>query len=743
LLLRAVVKRQTAGDFVMPKPAKKASGYPRGIRRKARRGRLRLGAALKRGWVALKKRLSLKSAALATFAAVVVSVIQIFISVHGKLVILPFQVRSGQNLSSDFGETFAASLSAALNDYRSLFPSAARDRPTLSSANFSDLIEAFMLLDLPFVELPKTSPLNKGATVLEAVKIGLISIPVSQVVFENLGFFHDDTVRGSLDLWENEYVARISFGSDEMPIVVSVPKGEGYQGLINRVTAELLQRRNWIAPLSMKLSALTLFSEGLRNYLDFDRYAEDRYLVSAAQKYKEALQADQNADLIRLHLAAAQYMMPADISSLERSIENFFLLLASDRFKRAAQIGYVAASIRYLERSGCGPISRLLLPVREQVVSWSQPDTPPSKIEELLLWSSFFQLEADLMLPNGSCQKWVRSALPQETLDRVFSRSRTGFDQALALIETNGLYAQSDAVRYKFFVQRSLKYLLDDMVDFSILTNHPNIGLANEALELGKKIQKNREALPEERRRLFVTSIAGSIASSYLRVAKIKAEDESTRRSLVSLAADQFRIATSSTERATARWALFRLADLELGRSNLGSTWLIKALGNGPALAQIFDEAYLDFGVFFEKATRRCEAIRFLGAASEEGSIFSGLLLVDALRRQGNLEPASTELSRIKESSYLATQWIGDAIEQKLVLVGVKLQLAARRKEFDPSEFDQFFRAAKTPTSEVIKFDLYELADLTKNEAMLTQLKSEVLFPRPIQSEIVDRSCSR
>ena len=90
------------------------------------------------------------------------------------------------------------------------------------------------------------------------------------------------------------------------------------------MAVELLQRRNWITPLSMKLSALTPFSEGLRNYLDFDRYAENRYLATAIQKYKEALQAHQNADLIRLNLAAAQYMMKAEGSSLE-NLSKIFL----------------------------------------------------------------------------------------------------------------------------------------------------------------------------------------------------------------------------------------------------------------------------------------------------------------------------------------------------------------------------------------------------------------------------------
>ena len=57
----------------------------------------------------------------------------------------------------------------------------------------------------------------------------------------------------------------------------------------------------------------------------------------------------------------------------------------------------------------------------------------------------------------------------------------------------------------------------------------------------------------------------------------------SAQQNLTSLAIDQLRIATSSTEIVTARWALFRLADLELGRSNLGVSWLVKAFGDSSA----------------------------------------------------------------------------------------------------------------------------------------------------------------
>jgi hypothetical protein len=333
-----------------------------------------------RSWKAGRKIWSLQGAALVMAAAALVSIIQILVAVHGKLVILPFEVRSDQNTPSDLGASLSASLSIALNEYRSLFPSSDPNssRRTVTSKNYPDLVQSFMS-DLPFVEIPRSSPLNKGATVLEAIKIGPVSIPVSQVVFENLAFFHDDTLRGTLDVWGNELVARILLGSDEAITTVSVPKDQGYRALINRITAELLQKKKWIVPIPMKLSALMLFSEGLQNYLNFDQYAEDRFINAAREKYDAALQEDRNADLARMHLAATQYIS-TDIAVIAKAINNFSLLLASQRFNGAARIGYVASSLRYIERAGgCSGVYRFLAPALQEVKSWEQQGKPPLK----------------------------------------------------------------------------------------------------------------------------------------------------------------------------------------------------------------------------------------------------------------------------------------------------------------------------------------------------------------------------
>jgi hypothetical protein len=377
--------------------------------------------AAKIAWNSTRKIWSLQGAAVIISVAAIVSIIQILVAVHGKLVILPFEVRSDQNTPADMGASLSASLSVALNEYRSLYPSAKPDkeRKTLTNENYFDLVQHFMTSVLPSVEIPHSSTLSKGATVLEAIKIGPVSIPVSQLIFENLAFFHKDTLRGTVEVWGNELTARILLGDDET-ITVSVPKEQGYRALINRITVELLEKKQWIFPIPMKLSALTPFSEGLRNYLDYDAHGEDRFINSARVKYEAALEADKNADLARLHLAAAQYISTEPVI-IAKAVENFSLLLSHPRLKRAAEIGYVASSLRYIERAdGCSGVYRFLAPALRVVKSWEKNGTPPAEIEELLLWSGTFHLTSEYALPGEPCTQWIQTMLGEGDVDKCW-----------------------------------------------------------------------------------------------------------------------------------------------------------------------------------------------------------------------------------------------------------------------------------------------------------------------------------
>jgi hypothetical protein len=142
--------------------------------------------------------------------------------------------------------------------------------------------------------------LNKGSMTLESVKIGPVSLPIGQIIFDNLAFFHTDTLRGALELFGDQISARLSpEGADS--IVISVPKEEGYRRLIDRISVELLERKGWISPIPMNPSALLQFAEGLESYRNYARTGEEPFLPRARQYYEAALKADRNADLVQLH----------------------------------------------------------------------------------------------------------------------------------------------------------------------------------------------------------------------------------------------------------------------------------------------------------------------------------------------------------------------------------------------------------------------------------------------------------
>src|SRR5882757_1917860 len=94
----------------------------RNVRRRARSIAQKSASLAKSWWKAGQKIWSLRGAAIITAAAALISIVQIFVAVQGKLVILPFEVRSDQNTPTELGASFAQSLSAALNEYRLLFP---------------------------------------------------------------------------------------------------------------------------------------------------------------------------------------------------------------------------------------------------------------------------------------------------------------------------------------------------------------------------------------------------------------------------------------------------------------------------------------------------------------------------------------------------------------------------------------------------------------------------------------------
>jgi hypothetical protein len=584
--------------------------------------------------------------------------------------------------------------------------------------------------------------LNNGATVLEAIKIGPVQIPVTQVVFESLAFFHEDTLRGTLDVWGNEIVARVSLGSDEAITTVSVSKDQGYRALVDRIAVELLQKKKWISPIPMKLPALMLFSKGLQDYLNYDLYAEDSFIIAAREKYEAAVKADPAADLARLHLAAAQYVSD-DPEVLAKAIYNFSLLMGDQHFSRAARIGYVGSSLRYIDRvGGCTGAYRFMAPALQEVRSWERDGKLADGIEEQLLWSATFQLAVDYLLPGKPCALWIQSILGEGNVDELFDRVKRGFEQVGKQIAEPGRYPDDVARRYQLRVLLSTEYLLDDVVDYSILSKKPDPKVANKALELGKEVEKQKDLLPKEQRRFFAPNVSGSVADSYLRLAKIDEADVTAVQPLISAAIDHLRSATGSTDPITAQWALFRLADLEMARSNAGLSveWLIRAYGGVPAFPKLFDEAYFPLGILVEKPNSRCDAIELLKKGNRVGSIESKLLLIDSLRRSGDLSGAAAVAEALRASTDLSTKWAGGAIGRRIALVEAKLR-PEDRGNLDSNELWKLFDSLG-PENEFLKFDIYELAQITKDDALLTKLKPRIFFQPLDQPSVVKASCS-
>src|SRR5262249_32196201 len=218
----------------------------------------RLAGALQSLW-------SLRGAVGLAAIILVINAVQLLVAIRGKLVILPFEIHTDQMVSPDFGASFAQSLAARLNDYRRLFPPInAQDRPTVDKTDNSfDIIESF-LADLPLVNIPRLTPLNKGSITLDSLKIGPVSLPIDQLIFKNLAFFHTDTLRGTIESFGNQITVRFSFGSDET--IISIAKDQGYRNLIDRIAVELLERKKWISPIPMNPAALHQFADGLQSY---------------------------------------------------------------------------------------------------------------------------------------------------------------------------------------------------------------------------------------------------------------------------------------------------------------------------------------------------------------------------------------------------------------------------------------------------------------------------------------------
>lgn len=690
---------------------------------------------------------TLRGAASIVLIIVLFSIIQLFITIKGKLVVVPFDVRTEQTLSPDFGAAFAASLAARLNDYRELFPSSdAQDKPIIEKYDNSfDIIESF-LAALPFVSIPRLTPLNKGSTTLESVKIGPVSLPISQIIFENLAFFHTDTLRGALELFGDQITARLSLKGGES-IVISVPKEEGYGGLIDRISVELLERRGWISPVPMNPTALLQFAKGLESYRNYARTGEEPFLLEARRHYEAALKADRNADLVQLHLATTEYISWDD-DALRHAVTHFSGLLGSEKYGQKARIANVAAELRLMERTkGCTRKYQFMEAALREVESWDESKFGQEELDfEISIVKADLYRAADTnILPNNECHEILSQIFQNESFDNLADKATQNYTEARQKLAYNHLLSDNQKRRYADEIQLEEKYLLNDRTDFAILNKTgKGADFARAAVKAGDELEHAKKSLPDIQKRMFAPFLSGSNAESYLRLAIATRDHPADQDKFVAQAIALLKKAILEGNEETAKWAILRLADIEVSRNHTheGLEWInafFNLTGSGTTpFFKLVDERAFAAGILIEKPQMRCEAIEFFRKADVPESAFGRMLTEEAYRRAGDLAAAASRRSEIDDPSLNATQWLGPIIPAKMALVRAKLD-AANGNTASATDILKNLRTAAPVYQNVpmLLVDTYELALLVHDDESLTTLDRAITSSVPFIRELL------
>jgi hypothetical protein len=679
------------------------------------------------------------------------SIANLLVAVRGKLVILPFDVYSEQGAKEDLGAGLAASLAAALNDYRDLYPARKPDEKASiapkDNANF-DVVAVFMT-QLPFVNIPKSSPLNQGSIAVDEVKIGGFSLPLKRLVFENFTLLHRDVMRGALEVWKDRMRARVSV-ADANEVVVEVPSSEGYRSLIDHLAVELLRQQGWIEPMPMKPDALISFTQGLRDYRDFTVWGDDRKLTSAQQKYAEALKLDPASDLTRLHNATTQFTIyhdktlsgSAEPALIRSSIDDFNLLAGGGPYQAAARIGYVAALLLYMDRApDCNAAYQYIGRALSEVESWSAAGAKASAnpVEETVLRASTFYRVENILLPSQGCSEIGSRILGSLDAKSAIPKARDSYHAALNLLPTAKI---SDDLkkRYELAIDLQLKYLSDDEADLLISKHEPSRDAIDDSIAAGRSLVNAKAALSDVQRRRFAPYLSGSLSQSYLRLAAVTdaAED---RMKLVDAAVAALR--SELSDRAAVGWSLLRIAEIEYARNRPREA--IEALTGFADMGDLesplivgVDQAALGFGLLLEDGPARCKVVDHLRAAlkRDPSNVFVGLTAADVLRRSTALDEARSIVEQIKSTLAHSTQWQGRIPALRLALVRAKIEAAKQSSSADvKADVVPLEQAWEFPT---LAADIYELAELRKDSATLTRARAVVNDSMPGVLKVID-----
>lgn len=668
-----------------------------------------------------------------------ISLAQLYVSIYGKLVILPFEVHSEQSVAGDFGASFAGALAATLNEYRALYPSSESllvEKSTQIRKSF-DVVQVY-ISDLPFVNIPRSSPLNKGSIAFDGINLGGITIPLKQILFEGLGFLHKDTLRGSLELWGNDLTARI-FVAPEQELVVSVDKAKGFRALLDRLAVEIIREKNWMSSVRMQPLALVSFTAGLKSYAAYSTSGDQERLQFARAKYKEAVKLDPSADIARLHLATAEFDS-WDKSELRSAIDNFDIIRGSHVLKRHAQIGYVASILRYVQRSGdCTAAIQFLDRAIDETLRWpvAEESAYSERFARLVLNGSAFHTVGTFLLPNSSCSESLKRTIRGVELPSVFSKAEERYNAALDTINEITKDNLDLAHRYRLQVQLRLRYLLHDKSDWLMLSSVPGetsppdvIPILNNAVVAGVSLMEAKLRLPEQQREGFAPYLSGSLAESYLRLAAASLPEK--REDMIEQAVRLLRSAVTS-ERKASHWSMLRLADIAYARDRPReaidwiNTYLNESGVSKLPFGLLVDQNARGFGVLAESAETRCDLIGALAAAlkTDSSNLLGRLLFTDLLRRSGDLAGAKAALLEAENNPKLITQWQGHSMQLKMALVREKIEVVSNPTNGSPDRIKRLAEVIlnRYPTTSDLVTDLHELAVLLDDKDLLTNLK--------------------
>lgn len=608
------------------------------------------------------------------------------------VVILPFDVIGDNTLNKDIGTSLSESVSVYLEYTNNVFNGASGDSNFKQNENPSlfDPVEDLMTI-LPLSNIPKTESVN--TKIIQPIKIfGFIDIPVDMLIIKALPYFCKAIIDATIIKWNDDIIIKISTGSHGS-FTVHTSNKLGFDQLVKRVGAALIDHERWLAIPEMRTAAKELFSDGLGDYLDYLKTRDPDALKSAESKYNNAVIQDPLSALARLHLAVVQYERALESEKYARnSIDNFSLILGDDSLKAAAEIGWMAATLRYVERyhPNCYLFNQYMEPLIRQVQSSNIEQGKErllKEIDRIILYGRVLFVAGEKLAEEPDCRLTSKNDKESSDVHEIIARSRELFNESTKLIgERQGNAPFHKQIHIDLYLKLLEAYTWDsDAVGYSLLgDSFQTQNALTHGLELFSALLKEKQALPYWQRRGFAPFLRGSIADDELRLAEFKSPNEAAY--LRDDAVNQLLSALVGGTKEVTAWAALRLADVGFAEQNWndGIRWLVIGSrefdGNEYPLQDLLDQNNLTAGIFFPLQSKVCSAIKKLEYLAQEDSfgVMVPVFLADILRRNGDLNGADNFFKIAQSRFSLLGAMRGTDVAWELAAVKTKIELARR-----------------------------------------------------------------